>query len=222
MLERFQPVDVAIDASHASFDAVGALLRERQLGGRRVSFVIDDALVRLWQVSPPVNALRPADLEAAAALRFQALYGEAPVLWRIAAAYDAVHPFMAAAMPQALLAAVLDAAAAAQVTVVAICPRFIAAWNRHCRALAGDSWLAQVHDGVLTLGAGDGGRLALVRAAPVPPDAGHAWLATHVAREAARLNRPAPARLALCGAAPRAWTTGAAAPHCQLLAGSAA
>ena len=222
MLERFQPIHVAIDASHASGEALGALFRERQLARRRVSFVVDDALVRLWRVSPPANAARPADLEAAAALRFQALYGEAPTLWRIAAAYDAVHPFMAAAIPQALLAALLDAAAAAQVTVLAICPRFIAAWNRHCRALADDGWLAQVHQGVLTIGAGAGGRLAVVRAAPIPPGAGHGWLATHVAREAARLNLPAPAQLALCGEPPRAWTEGGAAPQCRLLAGSVA
>jgi hypothetical protein len=46
-----------------------------------------------------------------------------------------------------------------------------------------------------------------VRAVAVPAGADGAWLATHVTREALRLDVPAPGRLQLCGDAPANWQT---------------
>ena len=46
-------------------------------------------------------------MEAAAGLRFQSLYGEAPSAWKISADWNATEPFFAAAMSRALLACLL-------------------------------------------------------------------------------------------------------------------
>ena len=90
------------------FDAIAqalrALLGEFELAGWPVSFVVADDLVRLWQITPPAGATRMADLEAAAGLRFHALYGDSPSAWQISADWDVQKPFFAAAMPRALLA----------------------------------------------------------------------------------------------------------------------
>jgi hypothetical protein len=100
---------------------------------------------------------------------------------------------------------------------VSVESRFVAAWNRHVGAQAGQAtWLALCHDGVLTLGAGTGARLEAVRFAAVPEGADHAWLATHLAREAARLGRASPDELPICGAPPAAWMDETnAAPRCR-------
>jgi hypothetical protein len=55
-------------------------------GSRRlaVTVVLADDLVRLWQVTPPPGAAAWPTSKAAAALRFQRLFGEAPAGWRSA------------------------------------------------------------------------------------------------------------------------------------------
>ena len=84
--------------------ALRALLDERGLSGWPVSIVLADELVRMWQVTPPQGATRLADIEAAAALRFQSLYGESPGAWKLMADWDVHHAFFAAAVPRTLLA----------------------------------------------------------------------------------------------------------------------
>jgi hypothetical protein len=235
MLRWLRPVRIGIDPGGAALLAEGrdtrevartpgapglafaALVEQHGLRGRRVALLVDDESTRLWQVTPPAAVLRAADLDAAAVLRFRALYGEAPTQWQLAVDHDADRPFMAAALPQALLDGLLGAAAAAGMAVVSVESRFVAAWNRHVGAQDGQAtWLALCHDGVLTLGAGTGARLEAVRFTAVPEGADHAWLATHVAREAARLGRASPDELPICGAPPAAWLDeGNAAPRCR-------
>jgi hypothetical protein len=202
-------------AQGAPAAALAALVEQHGLKGRRLALLVDDESTRLWQVVPPAAVVRPADLDAAAIVRFRALYGEPPASWRLAVDRDADRPFMAAALPQALLDGLLDAAAAAGMPVVSVGSRFVAAWNRQGGAPGAQAtWLALCHDGVLTLGTGTGARLEAVRLAPVPADADHGWLATHVAREAARLGRARPDDLPLCGSAPAVWLdAGDAAPR---------
>lgn len=197
-----------------SADAIGAglhqLLADAGCAHWPASVVLADDLTRLWQVVPPQGAARLADLEGAAALRFQALYGEAPQGWRIEAGWDAARPFLAGAMPRALLAAIAKAADQHHLTVVGIAPQFVAGFNRWQGALKAGAWYGQVHAGVLTLGAIEGGALQAVRAAALPDGASLDWLATHVAREALRLNLAVPARLQVAGTAPPAWQHGGA------------
>ena len=189
--------------------ALGMLLGEHEVAGAAVTVVLSDDLVRLWQVAPPDGAARLSDLEAAAALRFQALFGGAPGGWKISADWDAARPFLAAALPLALLEQLTAAAAGQRFTLVEIVPQFVAAMNQHRRARRAGAWFGVVHGGVLSVAAFDGDLLAAVRTAPIPPGADRDWLEGHVAREALRVGLGRPERLQLCGPAPQGWASSA-------------
>lgn len=189
-------------------NALRALLGELKLAGWPVAVVLADELTRLWQVAPPAGASRLADLEGAAGLRFHALFGESPAAWRIAAGWDASHPFFAAAVPRALLAALELVAQEHKLALVSVEPHFIASWNQWRRALKPGAWFGQVHDKLLTLAAIDGQGVRAVRVLPLPHGQGadQYWLTQTLAREALLLDMAAPALLQVCGAAPAAWT----------------
>lgn len=197
-------------AGEHPFDAIGnalrALLNEQRLAGWPVSIVLDDELTRLWQVTPPAGATRLADIEAAAGLRFHTLYGEPPAAWRVAADWDASHPFFAAAVPRTLLTVLEQVAKEHKLAIVEVLPQFIAAWNRWQRTLTPGAWFGVMHDGLLTVGAVEGRRLRAVRALPVPAGADHYWLTQALTREALLHQLALPSLLQLCGSAPALWT----------------
>lgn len=193
-------------------DAIGnalrALLGEQRLAGWPVSIVLAEELTRLWQVTPPAGATRMADMEAAAGLRFHALYGEAPSAWAISADWDARHPFHAAGMPRTLLAVLGQVAREQRLTIVAITPHFVSAWNRWRHALPPGAWYGLVHDGLLTIAAVQGKRLRAVRALPLPrgADPDHDWLTQALTREALLHQLDVPTSLRLSGSVPASWT----------------
>jgi hypothetical protein len=191
----------SFDSAAGMQDALGTVL-DGAYAGWPLTIVLADEMVRLWQVTPPQLSARLADLEAAAAQRFQLLYGEPVADWTLSAGWDPVRPFLAAALPRALLGALEQGAK--QLKVVEIVPQFVAVLNRWSGALKPGAWFGLVHDKVLTLGACDGGAIVAVRAAALPEGADGVWLAEHLAREALRLNLPAPERLQLCGSVPPA------------------
>ncbi len=208
-------------AGQPGFDAIGAAMRQllADAGCAKWSatIVLADELARIWQVTPPANSARLADLEGAAALRFQSLYGEPASNWKLAAGWDAAKPFIACALPRQLLAMLAQAAAEQQVTLVEIVPQFVAGWNQWRDALKPGAWYGLVQHNVLTLGAVDAGQVRAVRAGAVPEGAGIEWLGQHVAREALRLNLPVPERLQLSGPAPSTWNNSSGAFACSLL-----
>ncbi|GGE67509.1 hypothetical protein [Massilia psychrophila] len=199
------PAELLAEQPYASVgalpDALAALLGGGYAGWP-LTIVLSDELVRMWQVTPPAQTTRLADLEAAAALRFQRLYGEPAADWIVRAGWDAGQPFLAAAMPRALLAALGQGAAMQHMKLVEIVPQFVALLNRCRGELAAGAWFGTLHDKVLTLGAREGGLLVAVRAQALPAAPGPLWLAEHLAREALRLNLAAPNRLQLWGAPP--------------------
>jgi len=154
-----------------------------------------------------------ADLEAAAALRFQSLFGAPAAGWRISADWDADRAFLAAALPAPLLAGLQQVASEERIHLVGIVPHFVAALNGWRKARRAGAWFGVVHGAVLTLAVFDQGAIAAVRTALVPPGADGAWFAAHVAREALLTGVAEPGLVQVCGAAPRAW----AAPSCMLL-----
>ncbi|MFP5393265.1 MAG: hypothetical protein ACLGI6_17225 [Gammaproteobacteria bacterium] len=198
--------DAAIDTIGAT---VRALLADAACDGWPTAIVVADDMARMWQVTPPPDSARLADLQAAAGLRFQHLYGEAPSAWQIAADYDSVRSFMAAALPRQLLALLAQAASAHRLRVVEINPQFVSSWNRWRRAVVPGAWYGLVHDNVLTLSAG-----GAPRALPLPLHADAAWLALQLEREALRLGVPAPAHLFVSGAVPPKWADN---PACTVL-----
>jgi hypothetical protein len=195
-------------ADDGSFAALALALREllakREVSGWPASFVIADDLVRLWQVTPPQLATRLADLEAATALRFHSLFGESPAAWHIAADWDAVQPFFAAAMPRALKAVLEQAAQDRKLAVTGMEPHFIAVWNRWRGALKPGAWFGVAHDKIMTLAAIDGGQLRAVRALPLPAGADHYWLTQMAQREALLFDLASPQLIQLCGSLPPA------------------
>jgi hypothetical protein len=188
--------------------ALSVLLGAHDTAGMSMSVVLSDDLVRLWQVAPPAGATRMADLEGAAALRFQALFGAAGG-WRIDADWDATHPFLAAALPQALLDQLVHAASTHGFRVVEVVPQFVAALNQYRKLRRPQAWFGVVHGGVLSVAAFEGRQLAAVRTAPIPAGADRDWLEGHVAREALRVGLGRPERLQICGPAPKSWASSA-------------
>ncbi|MDO8439512.1 MAG: hypothetical protein Q7S67_04665 [Telluria sp.] len=192
------------------FEGIAAGVRELLAGagcaGWPATIVLADELARLWQVVPPPGSARLGDLEAAAALRFQTLYGEPAAAWKLAAGWDAGKPFLAAAMPRQLLALLEQGAREQRVDLVEIVPQFVAGWNRWCGAVKPGAWYGQVQGRVLTLGAVENNVVIAVRAAAMPDTADAQWLDEHIAREALRLNLPVPERIAVSGQAPHAWS----------------
>jgi len=188
--------------------ALRALLGELDVAGWPVSFILADELTRMWRVTPPPGAARMADLEAAAGLRFQSLYGEPPAAWQLSADWNATQPFFAAAIPRTLLAALSVVAQDCKLPIVAIEPRFVSVWNRSRRSLKPGAWYGHVHDNLLTLAATEAGgkQLRAIRPLPIPPGADHAWLTQMLQREALLLDMPAPSLLQVNGSAPAAWT----------------
>ena len=195
----FDPIAREADALLAAHRNAGWLLR----------VVLSDELVRLWQVAPPVGAARMADLEAACALRYHALFGASPAGWQISADWNARRPFLAAAMPQALLGRLTQAAADQGFRLVEVAPQFVAALNQFRALRRPGAWFGLVHGGVLSVAAFDGKQLAAVRTAPIPEGADRDWLEGHVAREALRVGLGRPERLQVSGPAPQGWASSA-------------
>jgi hypothetical protein len=181
------------------------LFSEVDPAGWPVTVVLSGELVRLWQVTPPPAATRPSDLEAAAALRFQSLFGASAAGWKIVASCDAQWPFLAAAVPLELLDGLAQLARAHRFHLVGIVPQFVAALNQWRKQRRPGAWFASVDGGVLTVAAFDGERLAAVRSVALPDGADRAWLDSVVAREALRAGLAPPARVQVCGRAPAGW-----------------
>jgi hypothetical protein len=195
------------DGEQSLTQALRRLLADLPVAGAPLTVVLADELARLWQVAPPPGASRMGDLEAAAALRFQALFGGLAAGWKICGDWSATHPFLAAAVPLPLMARLQQGAAEHRLHLVEVVPQFVAALNGWRKRRRPGAWFGLVHGGVLTLAAFDNGVLAAVRSAAIPRGADHGWLESHVAREALLVGAGQPELLQLCGAAPPEWVS---------------
>jgi hypothetical protein len=188
---------------------VNTLLAEYRNEGWALRVVLSDELVRLWQVAPPAFATRMADLEAACALRYQTLFGASPADSQIRADWSVTQPFLAAAVPHALLNPLQQAAADQGFRLVEVVPQLVAALNQHRAMRRPGAWFGLVHGGLLSVAAFDGKQLAAVRSAPIPEGADRDWLEGHIAREALRVGLGRPERLQVVGPAPGGWASSA-------------
>jgi hypothetical protein len=164
-----------------------------------VSVVVADDLTRLWRVTPPTGVTRQSDLEAAAEMRFQTLYGDPLMDWKMSADWDAREPFFAAAVPGWLLAALEEEGRRKKVAWIQIVPQFLAAWNTWRGRLAPGAWFANVHDNLMTLGVVQGKQLVAVRSTALPPDVDSSWLSGFLQRQCLLLNMDEPRSVAFCG-----------------------
>lgn len=198
-------------APSAQADAIAGALCEALAAssaqGFDVSIVLADELARMWQVTPPPGCTRVSDLQGAAALRFQTLYGVSPSGWKIAADWDATKSFLAVAAPAPLLAALEQVVREHHGCVVRVQPQFVAALNQWRNRRRAGAWFGVLQSQVLTLALFDGSSLAAVRPVPVLEQAGRAWLEEVIAREALRVGLPYPELVQICGPAPAEWAS---------------
>lgn len=177
------------------------------LGGGRFSglpltVTLGDECVRLFMVPPLAGAARLRDISAAAAMRFQKLYGDDPGGWLIEMAPTADRPFLACALPGALSGAIQSAAQVHGLRLTTLTPLFVATWNQLHRRL-GRAWLGVVQGDSITLGCVDGAvkpDLAAVHRLHLPAGAcSPAWLRGQLSAVALRHGLEEPAELKLSG-----------------------
>jgi len=132
-------------------DMLSGMVTDHGLQGSTVSLVISDALVRQWLVEPPSNVGSLDDLRAAAASRFQSLFGELPVQWEIRADWQSVRPFVAAALPQVYVQALNTTLKACSLQADSICSQTVVALNRWGSSLSANSWLVLYQDDRATI-----------------------------------------------------------------------
>ncbi|MDY7574749.1 hypothetical protein [Actimicrobium sp. CCI2.3] len=215
-----QSIAPSEDGSFAALaSALETLFASTRCQGASLQVVIADDLARFWQVTPPPQALRLSDLDAAIAVRFHALYGESLAGWTMQADRAIHAPFLAVAMPQTMLDVVQRSAKAHKLAIVGNAPQFIHCWNRWCKHLASGAWFGVVHGTLLTLGVVDGARLCALRTLSLPTNGEADWLAVSLAREALLLGLAAPTRLQVCGALPTALL-GTGPVRCEILDGA--
>ncbi|GAA4030722.1 hypothetical protein [Actimicrobium antarcticum] len=185
-----------------------AALAEAHCAGATVSMTLADDWFRLFVVTPPSNAAQQRDLDAAVAMRFGQLYGNDATDWVLQPGWQAGAPFLVAAMPRTLQAALHDIGTELRLRWVAILPHCVAAWNRWHGALKNGDWFGVAHDGMLSLLILDGANMIALRRQSIDQAdmKNPAWLTEYVQREALRLNLPAPQRVQLCGEVPQPWT----------------
>ena len=172
-----------------------------------VTITIADALVRMWMVTPPQNATSLADCQAASGLRFHALFGEFAGNWEISADWDARRPFLASAIPRSLLERLNTLCATYQLNLLQLQPQFVSVWNRYCRGLQSESWLALLERNTLTIAAVTQNRLVALRTITVVPELlqQRSWIDQHLQREALLLNLSVPPKLQISGVLPAQW-----------------
>lgn len=177
------------------------------LGKLPLSIIVDDRWARYFLVTPPKNLSHFDDCAAATRMRFQALYGEAVDEWQIEADFSADQPFLACALPKALLHGLQQLASEYKSPLLGLNPHFIASFNRWHRAIHSQAWFGLVHQDHLTLAAIEQGRLQAVRTSHLAHADWHdlPFVARHIEREALRLNLAAPTRLQLVGRLPGNW-----------------
>lgn len=215
---RFRPHTEILAELPFAADELGSRLDEALRNAQAVrlptTVVIADDLARFFIVTPPHNATGLQDYKAAAGMRFKALYGESSDAWNMTADWNTGRPFLACALPCALLDAIIRVAATHRLTLVEVVPHFAAAWNTWCSALKPDAWFGVLHEDMLNLAAIADGRMVSVKTTMLPSREQHglAWLERHVRREALLLGIAAPSRIQLCGNADERWMTSATEP----------
>ena len=132
-------------------DMLSGIVTEHGLQSSTASLVISDALMRQWLVEPPSNVSSLDDLRAAAASRFQSIFGESPVQWEIRADWQSARPFLAAGLPQVYVQALNTSLNACRLQAESICQQTVVALNRWGSRLSAGSWLVLYQDGRATI-----------------------------------------------------------------------
>lgn len=183
----------------ALLQQVGSLVAAARPRRRRARVIVNDGLARYWTAEPPAGAARMQDLEAAARMRFEAVFDEPADDWEVRALASARHRFVCCALRRPLVEGLTHALRAEGVGLVALMPELPALWQHWSRALHGDAWLLVADPAMCRLVIGRGGAPAGVRQLPAGASDGLEAMGAAVAMEAERLGLALPGTLAWCG-----------------------
>lgn len=120
-------------------------------GTTGLSVTLDDGLTRSFVVTPPSGAHGLRELQACAAARFAALYGESAEQWRLAADWQVTVPFVACALPRELFGALEELAGRQRWRLDSVCPALIRVWNHVQRSIPANGWLLVGYGQTLTV-----------------------------------------------------------------------
>ena len=192
-------------------DEIRQILENTQCPRLPTSVVLSNDWARFWTVTPPVNAVRLSDCQAAAQLRFQALYDAPLTGWQMAADWQIDAPFLACAVPDTLLSPLQQVASAYRLRLIEVAPQFIVGWNRWRRALQAGAWFGVTQDDTITFAAINNGQLCTMRSITrqLRDRERQSWLQEQLTREALRLHIPAPSAIQLCGHRSTSWSSSA-------------
>jgi len=207
---RFKLLESLVWSPQASDEQRGAALDALLLRHAKPGSALEVLLADLWvpsaSVQPPLNGASRADLQAAVSLRMGAVTDSATA-WQLASEPRTGGRFVASAMRSTLMDMLRAQCQRHGLHLVSVQPLFAAVWNHWHSALEPGQWLGICGTGVLTLCVAPQRHVEQLRRLDFDPaNALEAlWPMEAAQREGLRLGLASPAKLALCGAVPKAW-----------------
>lgn len=184
-------------------------LRSTQALPRGCHLLLADQWARYFLSQAAQNSRRISDCEAAAQMRFLALYGDPPQDWQIQAQWHASQAFLCCALPRSLLQPLQQAVLNSDGQVLSSVPYLIDHVNQLAAKLAKDGWLMVFAQNHLQLLAFAQGQLKAVHQTSIDAsfwqDQAQNNLQRMLQRDALRLNLSLPALLQLAGCVPLTW-----------------
>lgn len=184
---------------------LSALLKDADCARWPARVIVADELVRSWMVTPPKNAVSLADCQVAASARFQNLYGESLSGWQMTASWHAELPFLASALPEAVMTALQKLSEESRLVTIEVAPQSVFAWNHYQSRLQAGDWLGVLQQQRLTFMIADAHGIVHSREVLLPEQLEATELPAILNREALRLNVEMPATLLLYGDIPARW-----------------
>nr|WP_315484280.1 hypothetical protein [uncultured Undibacterium sp.] len=127
------------------------LLKENQCQRLKTKIFLSNNFVRFFVVTPPSNASRFQDCQAAAEVRFHSLFGESPSKWMMSADWQLNHPFLASAIPNSAMVGIKKIANEHHLSILKIEPQLITHLNRLPQKKLPNCWLASFSGGMFEL-----------------------------------------------------------------------
>jgi len=131
-------------------EQIASVIQEKKMHGSSAELVLSDELVRQWIVEPPQNVVNLEDLKAAAAARFQVLFGDSASVWQIEADWKFDSPFLASAISKNLAVAIDGLAKKCQLQWKQIAPHSVVLFNRWRNVLPAHAWITVYQNGRLS------------------------------------------------------------------------
>lgn len=175
----------------------------------KTNIFLSNNWVRFFVVTPPSNASRFQDCQAAAEVRFSALFGEATITWEISADWQVNHPFLACAIPRALLTGLKEISNKHHLSLLTIEPQLITYINYLRQKMSANPWLGIFNKGKLDLVMFADRRIYLVHKSTYSnkDEQNKNWLHDTIQREAFRHNLDIPTMFYYGGQPPKIWLT---------------